>query len=134
MTSQSSAAIPRRIAEPTIPLWPATQTRLHTSEYTAISRFFHDRGRLHHLEIGLDHLAREFAHTRSVPPSKLDLGLRRVADQQVDLGRPEIARIDFDQQLSGLRVEAFFSDAGAFPFQRDAGVGEGPLHKVRSEE
>ena len=35
------------------------------------------------------------------PPAELGARLGRIAEQQVDLGRPEIARVDLDQDAAG---------------------------------
>ncbi len=42
----------------------------------------------------------------------------------IDLGRPEIARIDLDQHAAVARIDAFLLDAGAAPFDLPADMGE----------
>src|SRR3954464_15823569 len=90
----------RMMAEPTIPLWPATQMRLPARSYAelriqetpGISRIL---GELpHEPEILGQHLLDQGIETDLVSPAKLGCGLTRVPDQEIDFGRPEISRID----------------------------------------
>lgn len=62
-------------------------------------------------------------------PTQLLMGLRRVANQEIDFRWAEVAGVDFDQSLAGCGIDALFVDAFAFPFQGEAGVGEGPVHE-----
>lgn len=60
-----------------------------------------------------------------MPPTHLVLRLRRVAEQQVDLGRPEVFGGDLDQDFSGLAAAPLFLDPGPMPFDLTADPGEG---------
>ncbi len=51
-------------------------------------------------EVVADHLGAEILPLGLVDPAELLPRLGRIADQQVDLGRPEIARIDLDQHTA----------------------------------
>lgn len=48
-----------------------------------------------------------------------------VAEQEVDLGGPEVGRVDFDPLDAGGRIHANFVDALSLPDQLDAGAGKG---------
>src|SRR3954454_5863111 len=50
-------------------------------------------------EVGADHQPDQLLETRLRHPSELALGLRRVADQQVDLGGPQELRVELDARL-----------------------------------
>jgi len=52
-------------------------------------------------------------------PAEFLTRLARVAEQAVDLGRAEIARVDFDQR-SAVGVDARFVDPLLAPFEIDA--------------
>src|SRR5262249_23677392 len=64
-----------------------------------------------------------------VVPAELAAGLAGIAEQMVDLGRPEIARGDFDQNLTGRPVRALLVDAAAAPDHGAARLGEGLFNK-----
>ncbi len=64
------------------------------------------------LEIGPDHLARQFASGRAVAPAELVARLGGVADEQIDLGRAEIAAVDLDQAASILVIGLFVDSRG----------------------
>ena len=53
----------------------------------------------------------------------------RVPDEDVDLRWPEIAWIDLNQSFPGFRVDAFFVDAFAMPFDAPIDNTKGPFDK-----
>ena len=64
-----------------------------------------------------------------------DRGLRRIADQQVDFGRTEIAWIDLDQNPAGAGVNALFIGPFPAPLDRHSNLAKRPLdefpHRMR---
>ncbi len=62
-------------------------------------------------------------------PAQFADGLRRVAEELLDLGRAEVARVDGDERLARLAIDAFLVGTHAPPLQLDAGAAEG----VRAE-
>ena len=50
-----------------------------------------------------------------MPPAKPRSCFRRITDEEINLGRTEVARINFDQDLAGCGVIAFFIDTFAAP-------------------
>src|SRR5690242_10112158 len=103
------------MAPPTMPRWPATQTflpvrsKLLVIAGEALGFLFHR----HH--VGRDHFLDHLAEGRGVFPAEDAQRLRWIAQQQVHLCWTEIARIDLDQRLASLRVDADFIDARTFP-------------------
>ena len=53
----------------------------------------------HSHEVGLNHLLHQFVKAGFMPPTEPMLCLGGVADQEVDLGRTEIASVNLDQHL-----------------------------------
>src|SRR5580704_18196059 len=106
------------MAEPTMPRWPATKIRRPRSANsregafavvalppgsvaTAMALLLEpDR-----LEVGLHHLLHELLERHAMTPAQLVVRLARVADQGLDFGRTEIARIDFDEHLAGIPIQ-----------------------------
>src|SRR4051812_17746400 len=84
----------------------------------------------HAHEIGGHHLADKIAEADLVVPAELGPGLGRVAMQVVDLGRPEIALIDRDQDLAALGIDALLLGAGTPPGDLPADLGEGELDEL----
>ena len=62
-------------------------------------------------------------------PAQFADGLRGVAQELLDFGRAEVARVDGDQRLARLRVDALLVRSDAPPCQFDARATEG----VRAE-
>ena len=60
-------------------------------------------------------------------PAQPVVRLGRIADQQIDLGRAEIARIDRDADRAGGGVYSRLVDPLAAPLDRNADLGEGQL-------
>src|SRR4051794_16494649 len=67
-------------------------------------------------EVGVDHVVDERLERGAVHPAELLPRLGRIADEELDLGRAEIAGIDHDAGLSVLLVDAALLDAAAGPF------------------
>src|SRR5262249_11001815 len=63
-------------------------------------------------------------------PTELLPRLAGVADQEVDLGRAEIARIDPYHDLAALAVDAGLLDALAAPLDAAADLGKGEFHHL----
>src|SRR5579872_2773925 len=104
-TSQASRARRLTSAEPTMPRWPATQTRLPASGKAGsvdIAAWF---GRHGDQALG-HHIGAEVAPAGLVAPAQLGAGLGRIALEQVHFGWAEVARIDLDQHTPGLGVDA----------------------------
>ena len=136
--SQPSDASRRTIAEPAMPLWPATadalavqiEQKLRTSS-DAHSR----RPRPGCWSFMSARSASTISRTSSsnadlVLPAELRVRLGRIAEQELDLGRAEIARIDLDQHAAGAGLDALLVDALAVPFDPLADVGESPLDEL----
>src|ERR1700743_2770232 len=102
----------RTSALPTIPRWPATKTRLpfRSNGVLAIG-YLAPRD----LEIAAHHLLDEVGKARLRLPAELLLRLAGITDQKVDLRGAEILRIDANDGLAGLLVDAGFLDALAAP-------------------
>src|SRR4029453_6877008 len=79
---------------------------------------------LHRVEVARHHLLDQLRERRGVPPAELVARLRRVAEQELDLGRAEVTPVDLDQHLAALRVDALLVDARAAPGDRAPGLGE----------
>ena len=58
-------------------------------------------------EVGLHHFAHEIRERRARDPAELGLGLGRIAEQGVDFRGAEIAWIDRDDALAGLKDRKF---------------------------
>src|SRR5947209_6834992 len=101
--SQPSEARRRTSAEPTMPWWPATQTRFPAREKltsVAIATPFFGHGD----KILADHLRAELAPRRFVLPAQVAFGFRGVSHEEVDFRGAKIARIDLHQGPAGLGV------------------------------
>src|SRR5262249_13897256 len=129
-SSQPSRTSRRSSAPPTMPRWPATKIRLPASWKGSATA----EGALmllsHAHQIGSHHLPDKVLEAGLVAPAELGPGLGRVAMQIVDLGRAEIARIDRDQDLAALGVDALLLGAGAAPGDLAADLGEGDLDEL----
>src|ERR1700688_4298759 len=132
-TSQSSPCSRRRIAEPTMPAWPATNTRLPLrSKMTgaplivvSFAEIAMGTAAANVAQIRFDHLAHQIVESDGVAPAELLARLAGIADQRVGLGRPEVARIDLDLDAAVARIDALFGKAGAAPFDAPADAGKG---------
>lgn len=120
----SKAAHQRRTDHAAMPGDPALLTGERVGGHVSL---LHDGCCLHDLEIVGDHLVAQIAHRGLVRPTETGVRLGRIADQKLDLGRAEIARIDFDTILAGRPIPALLLDAPALPLKRDADVLEGPF-------
>src|SRR5271170_3278968 len=125
MTSSQSSRASRRIsADPTMPRWPAIQIRRPSMRNgSSLGAIALSRPR-HALQIGFHHFRDEPAETDAVAPAQLALRLGRIAEQLVDLGRPEVARIDRHQRLVRLVVGPGLLDAVATPYDAPPDMGE----------
>src|SRR5262245_3477180 len=75
-------------------------------------------------QVRLHHLHHQLLEVRLVSPAELGSGLACIAEQGIDLGGPEIARIDLNEHSAGRLVDAFLLDAAATPNERLADMGE----------
>src|SRR5215470_12475569 len=148
-TSQCSGASRRISAAPTMPRWPATKTRLPAKSNGSVLAAALNIEPLsdaagtcpsvmpvyalpfqpHLRAIAIDHFRNEIRKARLVAPTEPLVRLARIAEQNIDLGRTEVARIDFDQGLSGFGVDPDLIDAGAMPGDPTADVAERALDK-----
>ena len=85
------------------------------------------------IAIGIDHLGDQLGAKVVLLPAELGRGLARVAEQQIDLGRPEIARIDRDQHLAGALAHAALVDAAAAPVDVAADLPKASSTNSRTE-
>src|SRR5579872_753195 len=89
-------------------------------------------------QIGLDHFLHQRIERGLVMPAELGARLAGIAKQRIDLGWPEIAPIDFDQNAAIGGIDALLIRAAAAPDDAAADMGESLLdeftHGVRSEE
>src|SRR5246127_1318555 len=128
----SSRASRRSSAEPTMPRWPATKTVLPFSSNGVLAI-----GKLApgDFEIDSHHLPDQLGEAALRLPAEFLTRLAGVADQEVDLGRAEICRIDAHHGLAGLAIGAGFLDPLAAPLNAAADLGEGKLdefaHRAR---
>src|SRR5690606_37539658 len=79
----------------------------------------------HQSDVSLHHLTDEIVQAGSVLPAKLLSCLAGIADDDVDLRRPEAARINRDAAGAGGSVIGLLIEPLAPPFEIDAGLGEG---------
>src|SRR5262245_27881014 len=63
-------------------------------------------------------------------PAELFARLAGIANQDVDLGRPEVGRIDRDQDVAALAAMSLFIDPLAVPFDGTADIVEGQLDEL----
>src|ERR1043166_6110502 len=82
------------------------------------------------LEVSIDHFLDEPRARDLVAPAEFLARLRGVADERLDLGRPEIARVDLDQHLAGRGVEAALADAAALPLDAPSHARERLVHEL----
>src|SRR3974390_2218824 len=115
--SQSIWRRRRTMAEPTMPLWPATQTRLPVSGNSIFSAIAVTPVALllHLVAVCRHHVAHQLAKAGAVPPAELGVRLGRIAEQEIDLGRAKIPWVDLDQDITGFRIHTFFVPALAPP-------------------
>jgi len=82
--------------------------------------------RLAHLgEILVDHLFDQPIQADAVAPAELFSGLGGIADEPLHFGRPEVARIDFDQHAVGPGFDSLLVDADTAPFDPTADAMNG---------
>src|SRR5262249_12663020 len=128
---QPSRASRRQMAEPTMPRWPATQTRRPDSRKCwSIARITALALPTHGQEIGLDHVDDKIAEAGARVPAEAVIGLAGIAAQVLDLGRPEIARVDDDERLAGGGIEPALLLALAAPLDAPPDMVEGDLDEL----
>src|ERR1700758_623563 len=109
-----------------MPRWPATKTVLPFSSNGMLPIGNLSAGGL---EIAGHHFLHELRKTRLRFPAQNLARLAGIADQDIDLRRSEICRVDADHGLAALLVDAGFLDALAAPLNRAADLGEGEFDK-----
>src|ERR1700686_17270 len=116
VTSSQSSRVSRRIsADPTIPRWPAIQIRRPSMRNgSSLGAITLSRTR-RTLQVGFHHLRDELVEADPVGPAQLPLRLGGIAEQLIDLGGPEVARIDRHQRLVRLVIHSDFFDTLAAP-------------------
>ena len=70
---------------------------------------------LHRFAVSSDHFFDEIMESRFVRPTEFFMRLGWVANQQIDLGRAEIPRINLDENIAGIFIAADLVDGRAFP-------------------
>src|SRR5712671_6076236 len=119
--SQASCPSRRTIAEPAMPRWPATNTRLPLKSNALAARLstllcsMEDTGGLarNSFNIGGDHLGHQGFKRDGVVPAQFSVRLGRVANQKINLGGSEIAWINLHQDTPVGGINAFFVNAFA---------------------
>jgi hypothetical protein len=118
-------------AEPTIPRWPATQSRglliPVAAEEFVMQPSSDSTAFLHHDQVARDHFRHELRKCRCVLPTEGLEGLAGIAEKKIDLRRTKVTRIDLDQASAALSIEPAFLDPSPLPADRDADLGEGAL-------
>src|SRR5256885_10441422 len=107
-----------------MPRWPATKTVLPFRSNGSFAMGGLTPGGQ---EIAGHHFLDELGERRLRLPAELVPRLAGIADQKIDLGRPEIDGIDANHGLAGFFVDAGFIDALAAPFDAAADFGEREL-------
>ena len=82
------------------------------------------------VEIARHHLFDQIVKAHSVLPAELSAGLRSIAAQDVNFRRPEVTRIDADQNLAVRLVDTDFVDALAMPPDAPADDRKGALAEL----
>ena len=81
------------------------------------------------LQIGLGHHSHQGIETDLALPAQLLVGLAGITDEDVHLGRAVKGRVDADDDLPALAVDALALFVFTLPFQIEAGVSGGLLDK-----
>src|SRR5581483_11544735 len=123
----SSLASRRTIAEPAMPRCPATKTVLPLSSNGTLAIGDLQPGLA---QIARHHLLHQLRKACLRPPAEPLPRLAGIADQQIDLGRAEIDRINPHHRLAGLPVDAGLLDAFAAPFDAAADLGKSELDEL----
>src|SRR5580704_2191018 len=128
--STSSLARRRRIAEPTMPRWPATQIRRldpALAERIAMKYSSDPAAFLHHGQVARDHFRHQPRERNRVLPTEFIERLSGIAEKAIDLGRTKVTRIDLDKSPAAIFIEPLFIDSCSPPADPDANFGEGAL-------
>lgn len=86
--------------------------------------------RLQFTDIGLHHLGHQVVETRGVSPAQFVPRFAGVADEQVNFGRPEIARVDPHKRITGLGIDTLLGPALASPDDPTPDNRERPLNEL----
>src|ERR1700730_913622 len=78
-------------------------------------------------DVGVHHVLDELVEARLGSPAELGSRLARIAEETIDLGRPEIARIDLDEHLAGRLLDALLRGSTAAPDDVPADMAESLL-------
>src|SRR5690349_19288822 len=97
-------------------------TRLFPARRDAVAAAAHERVAFRRMQVGLHHLGDELLEADARLPSQLAARARRIAKERVDLGRPEVARIDRDDAPAP-RIEPGLVLALAAPAHAQAELG-----------
>src|SRR5262245_18659881 len=81
----------------------------------------------HGVEVCVDHLAHQLVERGGVPPPEFFPRLGGIAEQPLYLGRPEITRVDLDQDAARRGLDPPLVGAAAAPFDAAADMRKGPL-------
>src|SRR3982751_4724478 len=81
------------------------------------------------LQIALDHFADQVFKADFGPPTQPLTGLTGVSQKRVNFGRPEITRVDLDEDLPRVGVDPLFVDTASAPDDGTTDVAESPLHE-----
>src|SRR5712692_4607779 len=129
----------RTIAEPTMPRWPATKSlRAFTGEaprrslvvvVCGESMLLHELVALGGFEVLAHHLGDELLEAYLRRPAELRARLARIAEERLDFGRPEVARID-RHDAAARRVVALLAHAPAAPLERQPDLARRRVHEV----
>ena len=81
-------------------------------------------------DIGFDHHCHQFVKTDGVPPAELLPRFRRIADEMIDLGWPNVTRINLHQDTSSGGIDARLAHAAPAPCYLNADLAKGELDKL----
>src|ERR1700680_2613853 len=81
----------------------------------------------HRDDVSLPHLPHQFIETYLLMPNKLLACLAGIPNQDINLGRPKVSRIDLDQHLPARLVDALLVGRAASPDNRAAHTNKSPF-------
>ena len=118
----AESALPSAVVLPAMPNGPFPFMIRNLLPPSRRFRFF-----FRQLQVGRDHDPDQLGEFYLRAPAEYPFGLAVIADQDFDLGQPEVAGVHLHQRPAGLPVHAGFFLPPAPPADLDPELGEGPL-------